>query len=143
MTEKAKAIIAKDDGSKLEISDQFGAITPRGVSPSTWYAFAKEKVKSHGSRSITVGHQGEIDLGGVPFQEEGQLRLITFILQHMARKKYNKPPTMKELADTYGKMMNQDRSFDCFTPYKTGSLTAVRPFELMATLNRYRNLKIQ
>jgi hypothetical protein len=100
------------------------------------------KVKANGTRNITVGRESEIDLTHVHFQEEGQLRLIAFLLQHMAKNYRKNNPTLSDLVESYNNLIQTHRSFDYFTPFKTGSLTAVRPFELAAVLNRYRALQI-
>ena len=82
-----------------------------------------------------------IDISSVPFEEEAQVRLLSFLLKKMAAD--GGTFTLKQIVDYYVQQTQEDHAFAFCTPYKTGSLAFVRTYELAAAINRYRMLQIK
>lgn len=146
VTKRAKEII-KDTHYPRKIEKVFNSNPnpPRILLRSTFYDNkGKVKIKPKGINQI-IYNKTSIDLKDVEqLIDPNQTNAICFILQYIMNKVANDKRTLVEIIDKVYEDINS-RGLDVVSYYKghPGNMALPRKYEIAATLNRFRNLKIK
>ena len=146
VTAQAKAIAERHRAERVsEGGEHFGAIALRMPIPSSLNPSKGRRevnVKARGLRTVLFGTE-TIDLGQVEqLVDSSQTRALAEALLY-ARQRYMDGKTT--LADILDRVMAdiEEKGLDALDPHLVGNLARFRRFELAATLNRLRTLKVR
>jgi predicted ABC-class ATPase len=146
VTQKAKEIAKNYDNKRnLEGGDNFGKLTFRipnkaSIDPSRGKKAVKIQVRD--INTIDFGEE-RIDLTGIEqIVEKGQLRAIAFALIYAKEKYMNNQQNIPEILDGIMDDISKE-GLDVLSYFPEGDFTLFRPFELAATINRLRSLKVE
>lgn len=101
----------------------------------------KEKIQAFGVRALRYGTE-EIDLSRVEqLVDQGQLQAIGYLMNDYHEKL---PDAAGDMTRTLNEILElvESEGLDSITPYIMGTLAMPRLHELVATINRMRNLKL-
>lgn len=100
------------------------------------------KIQARETRALRCGN-AEIDLGRVEqIVEEGQLRALGYLIQQLAIQSQSADQDLAEAVGALLARVERD-GLDWLTPYIQGELARPRLYEVVATLNRLRDLTME
>lgn len=143
VTTEAKSLAGSREDPEL-IMPPFSPAQPRTphkecLSPKN--TMDKVKIRAFATRSLLYGNE-EIDLSRVEqLVDRGQLQAIGYLLHRYYERL---PDATGDLTQTLGEILKQLESdgLDSITPYIMGNLAMPRLHELVASINRMRNLTL-
>jgi len=144
VTEEAKAIAERDpDSSRGEEHAAFGDITPRRVLKTSFPRDRKGiKIKTKGVK-ILLYNRLAIELYGIEqLMDYSQTNAIGEIIRILAQGRYDEKQTISEILDDIHQLISTEglEKIASFQGHP-GNLARPRKLDVLAALNRYRNLK--
>ncbi|MBS4538783.1 ABC-ATPase domain-containing protein [Clostridium sp. D2Q-11] len=146
MTKEAKDIVEEIKYQrKIDEVTLIKDDTPRTLLKSSFFTGRKGvKIKSRGIDTITYNKM-DIELRNLEqLIHSDQTNTISFIIKYIMDNIANDKRTLKEAVDKVYEEMNT-KGLDTVSPYQgnPGNMALPRKYEIAATLNRFRNLKIK
>ncbi|NOR51279.1 MAG: hypothetical protein GQ470_01545, partial [Gammaproteobacteria bacterium] len=117
-------------------------IEPQSLNPR--YRNKSERIQALDRRLLRYG-PNEIDLSRIEqLADNGQLTAIGYLMSYYYSQTIKKPQEPADLVEGLWEVWNHvdNEGLDTLTPYIMGTLAMPRLFELVATVNRMRNLRL-
>jgi len=108
------------------------------------YRNKSERIQALDRRLLRYG-ASEIDLSRIEqLVDNGQLTAIGYLISHLYRKLSDNPESPSDIVEGLCVLLNDldEHGLDILPPYITGTLAMPRIFELVATVNRMRQLRL-
>jgi len=147
VTEEAKNIVRECD-SKRDFAGAEGGVEfiSRAPLPESFNPFRGHRVKIDVRENEIIYGRDRIDLRYVEqLVDTGQLKFIGDFIYYLSEKHMDGKITIKELIEN-GLREIDERGFDIIAPFRgdfPGTYTLPRSFEIAATINRLRTLRIK
>jgi len=122
--------------------DNIRRVEPQSINPR--YRNKSERIQALDRRLLRYG-ASEIDLSRIEqLADNGQLNAIGYLISHYYRECIEISPKQTDLVEGLDKILNrvEEQGLDTLPPYIMGTLAMPRLFELVATINRIRNLHL-
>lgn len=146
VTKRAREIINQiQNQRKIEAASPLGENPPRVLLKSTFSTGKRGvKIKPRGIHQITY-NKTDIDLKDLEqLIDPNQTNAICFMLQYIMERVADDKKTLPEVVEeVYNEVIT--KGLDVISPYKghPGNMALPRKYEIAATLNRFRDLKIK
>jgi len=122
--------------------DNIRRVEPQSLNPR--YRNKSERIQALDRRLLRYG-ASEIDLSRIEqLADNGQLIAIGYLISHYYSENMETAPNHADLVDGLQNLLNriEKQGLDALPPYIMGTLALPRIFELVATINRMRNLHL-